>query len=445
MKKEWLLTIVSVLLTFIFVLSLVRWFAPQLLGLPIDLQMVRVSKEVPPFFDGVFRQEDYASKEYILQDPYIIRAKPLLPGFYRMGPNDILGFRNRNVPNIADIITIGDSQTYGNNVFLEQNWPNSMLKSMNYPTPVLYNMSVGGWGGVEYFEIFNKALYLQPRVVVVAFYTGNDALDTFIKIYGDPRWKSLRLDPAIKPSDAPKLKMPLTESSYWKVKFNDGMETVFTPDYRYLSNRSDNPAVRVGYEIMGKIAQKMGEIAEKNHVKLVFTIIPTKELVFKKKVMMENIRPREDYKALVDEEEKNLMALAEELHGVPGAVYVDLLESLQHAAIESQNLYLSQSDGHPNADGYKLIGAVLSKEVVKLLPVKLEGGIIANISEDEYRPFLVKNDFLYNFSSSRIAEENGWNPDNLQKVVLRDASRLPYGGSIKTVDPSRFGPAAFAR
>ena len=65
MKKEWLLIIVSVSLTFIIAFVLVRWFAPQLIGLPVDLQMVRVAKEVPPFFDGVFRPEDYESQDYI--------------------------------------------------------------------------------------------------------------------------------------------------------------------------------------------------------------------------------------------------------------------------------------------------------------------------------------------------------------------------------------------
>ena len=197
MEKEWVLIVASVSLTAIITLTLTRWFAPQLLGLPVDLQMVRVAKEVPPFFDGVFRPEDYAGQEYIIRDPYITRAKPLLPVFLNVGPNDLLGFRNRNVPNIADIITIGDSHTYGNNAFLERNWPNSMVESMKHHTPVLYNMSVGGWGAAEYFEIFNKALYLQPKVIIVAFYTGNDALDTFMKVYSDQRWKSLRLNPRL--------------------------------------------------------------------------------------------------------------------------------------------------------------------------------------------------------------------------------------------------------
>ena len=196
---------------------MVRWFAPQLLGIPVDLQMVRVSKEVPPFFDNIFRPEDFQSDNFIISDPFIMRAKPLLRGFAEMGPNDLLGFRNRSIPNIADIITIGDSQTYGNNVYMEQNWPSSLAAVMDDNLPTLYNMSVGGWGAAEYFEIFNKALHFEPKVVVIAFYTGNDPLDTFMKVYGDVRWKSLRLDPKLKASDTP----VVPEYNIWEITFEE--------------------------------------------------------------------------------------------------------------------------------------------------------------------------------------------------------------------------------
>jgi len=441
MKKEWLLIVVSVSLTFIIAFVLVRWFAPQLLGLPVDLQLVRVAKEVPPFFEGVFRSKDYESQEYIIRDPYIKRAKPLLPRFLGMGPNDILGFRNKHVPNIADIITIGDSQTYGNNVFLEQNWPSSMMKSMTHTTPVLYNMSVGGWGAAEYFEIFNKALYLQPVVVIIAFYTGNDAIDTFNKVYGDERWISLRLNPKLTSSDAPTLQ----EDVEWKVKFHDGNDVIFTPNFRYVSNNRDHPAVLMGYEIIGEIAQKIGKIAEKVQIKLVFTIIPTKELAYKKKILLENIKPRADYTDLVNDEEKNLRVLAERLQRIRGAVYVDLLEPIQQGVLESQYFYPHDRDGHPLPDGYKLIGETLQKEVVKLLPEKLNGFFFAknSITDDNYLPFLVKNDFFYPVVSKKILEENGWTEEDMRKVDLRDISKLSYGGILETVDPSRFGPKAF--
>ncbi|MBW2466553.1 MAG: SGNH/GDSL hydrolase family protein [Deltaproteobacteria bacterium] len=440
MKKEWLLLIGSVSLTLITAIFLVRWFAPQLLGIPIDLQMVKVNKKIPPFFDGVFRPDDYGRKEYMLPDPHIIRAKPLSPFVIDRGPNDLLGFRNRNIPNIADVITIGDSHTYGNNTLLELNWPSIMVKNFEQLARH-YNMSVGGWGAAEYFEIFNKALYFQPRMVVIAFYTGNDPIETFIKVYGDKRWKSLRLNPGLSSADSP----DLLEDREWKVQFQDGTEITFTPHFRYVSNRRDNLAVLTGYEIMGEIAKKIAEIATQNKITLVFTVIPTKELVYKKRIISENITLREDYAALVRDEEKNLSDFAEKLKNIQSSWYIDLLAPLQQAALDIPHLYPSEKNGHPLSNGYKIIGETLAKGAAGLLPQKTAGLFYTQYFTDdnEFYPYLVKENRFYLFSSKNIMEKNGWDSTKITKVDLRDISKLSFGGIINTVDPSQYGPSAF--
>lgn len=43
MKKEWVMASVTILLTLAMSLTLIRYLAPGLLGIPIDLQMVSVS------------------------------------------------------------------------------------------------------------------------------------------------------------------------------------------------------------------------------------------------------------------------------------------------------------------------------------------------------------------------------------------------------------------
>src|SRR5262249_37665666 len=156
-------------------------------------------------FDGVFRDQDYLSSDFILPDPiFVNRAKPMIDDQFVAGPHDILGFRNRSVPDTADIITIGDSQTYGNNVPVEYDWP-SRLRSFISDTKSaqVYNMSCGGWDGIQYFEIMKAALRFRPRVVVVAFYSGNDPVGAFADVYGAPRWKDFRLDPQLRAEDAP--------------------------------------------------------------------------------------------------------------------------------------------------------------------------------------------------------------------------------------------------
>jgi len=156
-KKEWIMLSGVAIVTLWIGLVLIRWYAPHLLGVPIDLQKVAVSKELSPFFDGVFRAADYQSTDFLIQDPYVVRAKPLFPAVVGAGPHDILGLRNLGVPNVVDIITIGDSQTYGNNAAMGKNWP-SMLRlgvggeEGNYS---LYNIAIGAWGAVEYLELLS--------------------------------------------------------------------------------------------------------------------------------------------------------------------------------------------------------------------------------------------------------------------------------------------------
>src|SRR5579862_4874650 len=54
---------------------------------------------------------------------------------------DAWGFRNRQVPQQADIVAVGDSHTYGNTARMEDSWP-IVLGHMTGRTA--YNMGMGG-------------------------------------------------------------------------------------------------------------------------------------------------------------------------------------------------------------------------------------------------------------------------------------------------------------
>jgi hypothetical protein len=357
MKQQWILASGTALSTLLLALLLLRWLAPQLLGIPADLQLVRVAREVPPFFEGVFREQDFTTENYILQDPYVKRARPLYPDVGTMGPNDLLGFRNPGIPNFADLIAIGDSQTYGNNVVLENAWPQQLQATVE-PSISFYSMAVGGWGAVEYFEIFPKALHFQPQRVVVAFYTGNDPLESVQLAYADERWRQLR--PEGEAPMLPAIRFPPGESDGWEVQFGDGVHTVFTPGYRLASN-SASDTVTAGYSIMAEVARQIGSLAREAGVQLIFTIVPTKELVYARKVAGEaNLIVRNEYSQLVAAEAERLRWLAAKLQEVPQALYVDLVDALQAAALEEAPLYPTNLNGHPIASGYRVIAATLA-------------------------------------------------------------------------------------
>jgi hypothetical protein len=112
---------------------------------------------------------------HMLSDPILgTIPNPQFPG------HDAWGFRNREVPASVDIVGMGDSQTYGTGIAHQFNWP-SQLASKSHQS--IYNMSWGGYGPVHYYHLLNRALTLHPKVIVVAYYFGNDLYDAYEMIY----------------------------------------------------------------------------------------------------------------------------------------------------------------------------------------------------------------------------------------------------------------------
>ncbi|MEE8320750.1 MAG: hypothetical protein V3R68_02775, partial [Gammaproteobacteria bacterium] len=216
-RAEIILMLLSTFLTLAIALLIIRWLQPSLLGIADDLILVRSSEEVAPYYEHIFRKEDLSSKEFILKDPLVKgRAKQLFPDMGEVGPNDLLGFRNAAVPNDADIIIIGDSQTYGLNAIMQENWPHYF--SENLPVGVsVYSMATGGWGAVQYFYASAKAPVFAPRMIIIAFYTGNDSLETFSMVSGSDVWHEFIPDPLVKREDDIRTVSPAAKNEQWSV------------------------------------------------------------------------------------------------------------------------------------------------------------------------------------------------------------------------------------
>lgn len=111
------------------------------------------------------------------------RAEPLLPDpmlGYRGNPlrqdHDANGYRNRTVAHHADIVTLGDSHTYGVSVERDAAWPAVVSARTGLR---VYDMSLSGYGPAHSLLQIDRALALEPRVVVVGLYFGNDFYDAF--------------------------------------------------------------------------------------------------------------------------------------------------------------------------------------------------------------------------------------------------------------------------
>jgi hypothetical protein len=303
----------------------------------------------------------------------------------------------------------------------------------------LYNMSVGGWAAPQYLDMFRKAAVFKPEIIIVAFYSGNDPLEGFIQVYGNPYWQELISDKTLTAGDAPKEVFSTAEDQRWEVTFKDGVQTVFTPSLRLTSN-SDHPAIQAGYGIMAEVARLVAGSAANNEIKVFFTVIPTKELVYAQKVTAEGIPAPQAYQTLIAREQANIEALAKVLRSYPGAVYVDVLQPLQEHAMQAKILYPEDENGHPVSAGYAVIGRTLSKAVKPHLSRPRQELATVEFAPGQYRYILIKDNGVYIFASADVIESNGWPPGTLKVVAKDDIADLPVRGVINDVDPALYGP-----
>ena len=444
MKRNLFLMLGVTALTLVVALGLIRTLAPGLLGGPTDLQLVQLDERVPPFFAGVFREEHTSSREFLLKDPLTrVRARPFLQSIPGAGPHDVLGFRNAAVPVAADIVTIGDSMTYGNNAVMEENWPAWMLAALQREDVKVYNMSTGGWAAVQYLDMLDHAASFRPYLVVVAFYTGNDPLESLQMVNGNENWHWLKeragIADGVTMKGLPAFSLDIPPEEQWPVTFGDGVATVFTPQLRLISN-TGHPGVDAGYALMATAGRLLADKAKQLGVQLMFTIIPTKELVYADKVSAEGLDAPEPYRALVSAEAGRVEALAVQLQAIEGTQYVDVVKSLQQAALGITALYPNDTNGHPLAAGYRVIGESIAVAVAGLVPVPASG-LYAYASDNEIFLVLVNDEGLWYFQSEAVIEENGWPAGEVPMITSRQLLGLPFKGVIERADPERFGPA----
>jgi lysophospholipase L1-like esterase len=316
-----------------------------------------------PFYENVFHAPE--GEEFILKDPYLlVRARPLNPPGY-FGVTDILGFRNRGVPNAPDVIAVGDSQTFGLNAPLEANWPSRLREGLARHKAQVYSMATGGWGAVQYLDMVRKARVFGPKVVIVAFYTGNDPAESFRLAYAVDHWKSLRVDPTLSLEDTPK-RLPGDEDLEWAARLLGGEEVIFTPQRR-LYSMQDHPVTDAGWKIMAEAARRMAEHSAQHGHAIVFAVIPTKELVYLPLLERQGVELDPGYAELVRLEQQRLDVLSGELRSLGSAHYVDLVRPLQRAVLQGRFTHPMGSDGHPIRRGYAVIAQALAPTVAPLL------------------------------------------------------------------------------
>ncbi len=135
----------------------------------------------------------------------------------------------------------------------------------------------------------------------------------------------------------------------------NGLRTVFTTTYRYLALDLNDSRIAEGLRITQAMLTDIQNIADEAGVELVVALIPTKESVFANMMGSDD----EDYKQLIDMESDVRGRIKAGLEAEQIA-YVDTLSVMQVAIEQGRQLYPTNSDGHPNANGYAVIAQTIA-------------------------------------------------------------------------------------
>jgi lysophospholipase L1-like esterase len=321
-------------------------------------------------WSAVGEGKDVNHQVMTIADPYLgFRYRPDFTGELRRGDlvfsftTDDKGFRNDSPsPEEADIVVIGDSMAFGYGVADDATWSHLLATQLGSYT--ISNFGLIGGAPQQYLRILEtEALQLNPKLVLFMLFPGNDMNDARVfeewleadtnLTYPDWRsaggaggyWSHLRR---------------LTEGSYlmafqrallsrlmlgWAgstLTFGDDQRLQLAPVVYDNDAQMADPKHPVFRLVMTTIeeAQRLSRTHGSHFLVL---LMPTKEEVYLP--LLDKPAP-----ALI---EKFRPAL--EAQHIP---YIDLTPHFQARARTAGPLFF-EVDGHPNADGYRLIADVV--------------------------------------------------------------------------------------
>ena len=347
-----------------------------------------------------------------IDDPrFGIRARPCVADV------DCRGFRNETAADTAEIVALGDSQTWGINAPRWSAWPQRLAKHLGLS---VYNMGTGGFGMVQHYLLLDQALRLRPKRLIVGLYLGNDLYDAYRIAYLLPANHTLRRPMAPPEWQHDVLRARVAE--IWKrrctytpnirdswlhwltrksatgrllAQFGLGnralfrlgvawaqrnpdlgdvvdladIQTVFTPRYRLLALDRSEPRIEEGLRLSERLYREMDTRARAAGVSTLLVLLPTKESAYEEIMSSGGGQPSDTYRRLVTVEAD----VREELLRFCRSSNLNVLDvrpALSAALRGGSAMYPVTTDGHPNAAGYEAIASAVTKTLLPCLAEK---------------------------------------------------------------------------
>ncbi len=304
---------------------------------------------------------------------------------------DGAGFRNPDVAQRADVLFVGDSQTWGFAVDAEQTFCRRVEAATGQSC---YQMANGSYGPVQYLELVQRGLDFGPSDVVVTVYFGNDLVDA-VDYAGLPGAAGVRTegrDYGVRAIEdqagrgAPNLAMAIVDgvlgasalldaaADVVKSRLSGGAldqqqgaiafahataPTILLPDYRRPALDRVGGAAGDGLAIAARCCEAMAAACAARGARLLVATLPTKELCYERFGAVEQLAERAAPLRSLAALEQSARA---ELHAAldrASIARVDLLEPIVAAMDAGRAPWFASGDGHLNGVGHEVVARVL--------------------------------------------------------------------------------------
>ena len=283
---------------------------------------------------------------------------------------DLNGFRNAAVPEVVDIVTIGDSHTQGFNVTSQQSWPGQLALQLNQN---VYNMGVGGYGPLQYKTLVSNALAMKPKHIVLGLYLGNDLSDV-VRGIGQRHTHdaidnvfrhSIKYHTAVG-SMATMLikKSAIGRPAGFIVSHPQNPTHIAANRIESLAKSLDLTDVKISaaLEQTAEILAAANQQCAQQGTSFTVMLIPTRESVY-----FENQKNRNPELsgtlALVANRELEARTWLASVMTNQQVDFVDILPAMAAALDAKPTVYPSYDEGHPLADGYATYAASVSQKL----------------------------------------------------------------------------------
>ena len=300
---------------------------------------------------------------------------------------DARGYRNAKALTQADVLVIGDSQTWGFGVTREQTFTYLLADALGRTT---YQMANGSYGPVQYRELLQRGLSLHPKVVIVAMYFGNDLIDAAdyagllgaeatrtegrsyvvrdnIELVGEPAPNqtmacldgilaaSYLLDSAATVIKA-RLRGGALDAQPGAVFFPHATaSTWLLPSYRLPALQPESDSIRDGIAISNRCWRDIAARCAQQQVRCVLLLIPTKGFTYGR--WQPELTAVQELVAAEHDVRQEILAGARSA----GLTVVDMADALVAAMAAAKMPWFATGDGHINAVGHQIAMQLLQE------------------------------------------------------------------------------------